>query len=47
MFLLTGEFVSSRTFFREDHIARKVDLVVKEAKAKLAKGDKKGEYFLT
>jgi len=35
-------------YFREEHIARKVDQVVAEAKAKLAKGDKKGalEYCL-
>lgn len=29
-------------FDREEHIARKMDQVVTEAKAKLAKGDKKG-----
>jgi hypothetical protein len=30
---------------REEHIIRKVDQVVVEAKAKLAKGDKKGKYL--
>jgi len=33
-------------FYREEHISRKMDQVVTEAKAKLAKGDKKGESNL-
>jgi hypothetical protein len=28
--------------YREEHISRKIDTMVAEAKAKLAKGDKKG-----
>jgi hypothetical protein len=31
---------------REEHINRKIEQVVAEAKAKLAKGDKKGAFFL-
>lgn len=30
---------------REEHITRKIDTMVKEAKAKMAKGDKKGALF--
>jgi len=29
---------------REEHIARKIEATVKEAKAKMAKGDKKGTF---
>jgi hypothetical protein len=29
--------------FREEHIARKMEQMVQEAKAKMAKGDKKGK----
>ena len=31
--------------YREEHIQRKIEATVKEAKAKMAKGDKKGEYL--
>lgn len=34
-------------FFREEHISRKVEDCVKDAKAKMAKGDKKGANCLT
>lgn len=36
----------SRTFqrHREEHIQRKIDLMVKEAKDKMAKKDKKGKW---
>jgi hypothetical protein len=30
-------------FNREEHISRKVDSMIKEAKEKMAKGDKKGK----
>lgn len=30
---------------REDHIQKKIDIVIKEAKAKMAKGDKKGALY--
>ena len=35
----------SIAFYREEHIARKIELTVSDAKAKLAKGDKKGKGF--
>jgi hypothetical protein len=46
MFLFLFAFlIDSRTFQyrREEHIQRKIDLMVKEAKDKMAKKDKKGE----
>lgn len=36
--------ISTFKLHREEHIARKIDTVVKDAKAKLAKGDKKGTF---
>ena len=35
-----------RHVYREEHIQRKVEATVKEAKAKMAKGDKKGMYVV-
>lgn len=46
IFLCLFARLDSRTFQyrrREEHIQRKIDLMVKEAKDKMAKKDKKGE----
>jgi hypothetical protein len=31
-------------FYREEHIEKKIQMMVKEAKEKLGKGDKKGAF---
>jgi hypothetical protein len=39
-------FYNEPPYYREEHIQTKIDGMVKEAKAKMAKGDKKGTFFV-